>query len=116
MTDASGAYELTTAPNVGVFSISWSLRLAAPASPDLVAEWFDNQTNRVTSRVVLPQDFNDPQLTLTANAQLAAGGAIAGTVTDAAGAGVSNLRVFAYGPNDLGVATYAADDRRRRFV
>ncbi len=103
VTDGNGAYELgsTITPHV-----VYIIRFGQPAGTDLVWEWFNDQQQRTLANpVFLPQAFNDP--VVTANAQLAAGGAIAGTVTNSAGAGIAGATVWAYGPGDTWVGSFA---------
>jgi hypothetical protein len=102
VTDRNGAYELDINPT-GIYTV----RFGPPAGTDLIAEWFDNRTHRRgAAGILLGTAFNDA--VVTANAQLAAGGAIAGVVTDTAGAGVSGVTVWAYGPGDRWVGSFGA--------
>lgn len=103
VTDGTGAFELdgTITPQ-----FDYRIRFGPPAGTDLVAQWFNDQTHRSNAqRITLPKAFNDPPV-ITADAQLAAGGAITGVVTDSAGAGVSGVTVWSYGPGDTWVGSF----------
>jgi len=101
MTDANGAYQLDIDP-----TLSYAVRFGPPAGSDLIAQWFPNQTHRSSATPVqFLIAFNDPVLTL-GNQQLAAGGAIAGVVTNHSGTGVSGVTVWAYGPGDTWVGSF----------
>jgi hypothetical protein len=102
VTNAQGAYELDIDP-VEIYT----LRIGPPPGTDLVLQWFDNRTHRYGAGAfafTLGFTFNNP--VLTANAQLAAGGAIAGVVTNGSGTGVSGVTVWAYGPGDTWVGSF----------
>jgi hypothetical protein len=103
VTDTSGTYELGGTINPHV---AYRIQFGRPAGTDLVPEWFNNQAHRTSAELIaLPRAFNDP--TVIANAQLAAGGAIAGTVTNSTGTGVAGVKVWGYGPGDTWLGSFA---------
>jgi hypothetical protein len=104
VSDGNGAYQLDISPN----RVTYAVRFGPPGGTDLIPQWFDNQTRRSSATPpVFPFEFNDLVITL-ANQQLAAGGAIAGVVTDGSGTGVSGVTVWAYGPGDTWVGSFGS--------
>jgi Carboxypeptidase regulatory-like domain len=102
LTDANGAYQIDIDPLA-----NYVVRFGPPAGTDFVAQWFDNQPYRKSGAQLgfgLMDFFNDP--VVTANAQLAAGGAISGVVSNGSGTGVSGVTVWAYGPGDTWVGSF----------
>ena len=104
-TDQNGNYVLEDAEP----GISYRLVFGAPPGSGLVAEWYGGPASGGS-----PTRANAFDVTLsantpvvTANAALAAGGSITGTVVDATGAPVAHVVVWAYRNDNVYVGSYA---------
>jgi hypothetical protein len=101
VTGSDGKYTLADVER----NVEYRLRFGPPSGSGFAPEWYNNQFNRRAAAFV-ELGFRVPTATL--DAQLATSGGIAGTVTDAAGAPLAGVRVWAYAPWDTWVGSYAA--------
>jgi hypothetical protein len=101
VTNTSGSYDLSAAQP----GVQYRIRFGRPAGTTLVSEWFNDQISRQNANVVT-LTLGTP--TFVADAQLFEGDSIAGSVTNAVGAPLSGVAVWAYGPWDRYVGTFAA--------
>jgi hypothetical protein len=101
VTAGDGTYTITDLTN----RTAYRVRFGPPSGSTLVPEWWNENFSRSHADSIMVT-FDAPTATL--DAQLAEGGGVAGTVTDASGAPLAGVKVYAYAPWDVWVGSYAA--------
>ena len=99
VTDAQGSYEFDSF----ALGVPYRILFIRPSGSTFASQWFDQQISRRFATVVTLSAGEFVQ----ANAQLADASSISGSVRDTNGNPVAGVAVWAYGPGDAFVGSYA---------